>query len=109
LKRERERFPLFVPIRYCVMARTFPGVPNRSPFLTFLRPEELRSDNETFRKVKNVGRSETVNSKGRWTFSNVPTVQDKRAEEFAKSLSRSGFKKKGQLYFILKNVSNLVL
>ena len=36
LKRERERFQLFVPRRYCVPARTFLSVQryNRSPFLT---------------------------------------------------------------------------
>jgi hypothetical protein len=34
LKRERERFPLFVPKRYCVPTRKFLGVSVRSTFLT---------------------------------------------------------------------------
>jgi hypothetical protein len=34
LKRERERFRLFVPKRYSVTTRKFLSVPDRSPFLT---------------------------------------------------------------------------
>jgi hypothetical protein len=61
LKREREHFPLFVPSRYCVPGRTFPGVFGRPalqaftvschlnersmrvflPFVTFLKQEKF--------------------------------------------------------------------
>ncbi len=37
LKRERERFPLFVPKRYCVTTRKFLGVLDRSTYLTVHR------------------------------------------------------------------------
>jgi hypothetical protein len=40
-KRERERFPLFVPMRNCVSARTFLGVPNRSALQPFTALERL--------------------------------------------------------------------
>jgi len=32
LKRKRESFPLFVSRRYCIHARTFLGIPDRSEF-----------------------------------------------------------------------------
>jgi hypothetical protein len=57
---KRESFPFFVPMRYCVPARTFRDVPDYSAlqpfmsvfdrFLTFLRPEKLRNRHGTFRK-----------------------------------------------------------
>ncbi len=79
LKFERERFPLFVPMRSFVPA----------PFWTsherFRQTWKLRNGHETFRNVQ--GRSRMVNGQGRRTVWNVHTVQDKRCETFGKSPS----------------------
>ena len=44
LKRERERFPLFVPKRCCVPTRTFLGVPDRSASTVLDRLHERLHD-----------------------------------------------------------------
>ena len=61
LKRERERFALFVLRCYCGLAWTFLGIPERlhersrtfherfRPFVTFIRPEKIKNGHETAR------------------------------------------------------------
>ena len=77
LKRERERFPLFVPVRYCVPARTFISVPDRSPFMivfinvpwSFLNvPWTFSTSSDLFKARKSQKRSWNVQKRSRrWT------------------------------------------
>jgi hypothetical protein len=76
LKRERERFPLFVPLHYCVPARTLVSVPDRSALKLFAVPDQLhersasslnrvcglfetRNGQECLGTIRDVGRSES--------------------------------------------------
>ncbi len=107
LKRERERFPLFVPKSYCVTTRTFLSVHGRSTSLTVHRswslpwpflsvPERSANGQERSGTVM-----VTVNGQGRWTVCNDHTLQGKRSETFAKSRSRSRFKNERNTVFII--------
>jgi len=61
-------------------------------FFTILSNALLRSGSNIYRRslpVRNIGRSGTVNGRGRWTAWNVHTLQYKRS---AKSCSRTHFK-----------------
>jgi hypothetical protein len=102
LKRERERFPLFVPRRYCVSTRTLLGIPVRlhdrfwtlnegfRTLVIILRPKKLRScqafrnglqhwtsrNGQDWWEIRDVERFETI-SKSRSRFKNERSIEIK--------------------------------
>jgi hypothetical protein len=110
LKRERERFRLFVPKRYYVPARTFLGVPDRSAFTIpdrfhdrfwpILNVSErsmsvfdrFMSVFERLRPFYDQKSSETVrNGEERWTLRNV-----RRSGTLTNGQERSGTVRNGE-------------
>jgi hypothetical protein len=84
LKREHERFHLFVPIHYCVPAQTFLFVSDRLPLLIiWMNVPWAFIDQKRSYNVRT--HSETLKVQGRLMVWNVHTEQDKRFETFEKS------------------------
>jgi hypothetical protein len=63
---KRERFPLFVQMRYNVPARKFLGVPDRSALQPFTVPEHLhRRSMSVFDRLRPFYDQQTMNDQGR--------------------------------------------